>query len=138
MSHKLIRPRGFMKTVISQFYSLFREAMFENKLTASDISAAKGVHYTYVYNSIRNNANLTLQTADDMAKAAGYQMHVTFQPIDASRKTLTGTMDPKGALYTERRTKPKPAVEAVLVTAEKPADPAAALDAEIEALLADA
>lgn len=107
-----------MKNTIEQFYSLFREAMFANKLTASDISARKGVHYTYVYNSIRGNNNITLQTAQSLAEAAGYHLTLSFDPIDARSLTLTGNMDPTGPLYSERRkskTETTPAVPAVEV-----------------------
>ena len=128
-----------MKTVIQQFYSLFREAMFANKLTAADISARKGVHYTYVYNSIRNNANLTLQSAQDLAAAAGYELTITFAPKDGS-EPLSGKMDSSGPLFSQRRSraaaKAETTKESAVQTPSAP-EPAADLDSEIEALLSD-
>lgn len=120
-----------MKNTIQQFYSLFREAMHENKLTAADISAAKGVHYTYIYNSIRNNANLTLQTADDLARSAGYTLKLVFEPIDTAAK-LTGNMDSTGPLYSTR----KPKAQASVATLAS-ATPKSTLEDDIADLLKD-
>ncbi len=126
-----------MKSVISQFYSLFRESMFANKLTASDLSTRMGVHYTYIYNTIRKNANITLATAQKMAEAAGYNLVVTFEPIDTAAE-LVGTMDSTGGLYSQRRTKTAvKAAEAAEVEAEVAAQPSEAeLDTELAELLA--
>lgn len=136
-SNTTVRLRGNMKSPIQTFYSYLREAMFANKITASDISAHKGVHYTYIYNTIRKNANITLRTATQLAEAAGYHLEISFKPLDASKAVeLEGTFDPDGPIYTARRVKSK--AEASDAAAPADADKVAtdaALDAEIEALL---
>jgi transcriptional regulator with XRE-family HTH domain len=118
------------KSIKDQFYSLLREAMFANQLTASDLSQRKGVHYTYVYNSIRKTANLTFKSAQDLAAAAGYAVKLVFEPL-GGQPELTGSMDPEGKLFTARRA---PAVQAVQADLFKPTS----LDDEIESLLAGA
>jgi transcriptional regulator with XRE-family HTH domain len=126
-----------MNTANEQFYALLREAMFANKLTASDLSAAKGVHYTYIYNTIRKNANITMQTAEQLAEAAGYRLVLKFEPVGKSAE-LVGNMESHGPLYSERRTKiATTAAEAVLDEAEAAAQPEPeSLDAEVAELLA--
>jgi hypothetical protein len=126
-----------MKTLIEQFYSQFREAMFANKLTASDLSERRGVHYTYIYNSIRSNANMTLASAEQVASAAGYRLKLTFEPNNPSSQPLVGNMDAKGPLYSERRAKPKPTTTEPTVASEQAQlSTAADLDSEIDELLA--
>lgn len=126
-------------SAITQFYSLLREAMFENRLTAADISQRKGVHYTYIYNTIRKNANITLETAQQLAEASGYKLQVSFAP-QGSSKPLTGKMDSTGPLYTTR--KPRTANEGRPADPAQPqeepapaADPATSLEDEVNALL---
>lgn len=105
LTQSSITPRrGTMstQTAIEQFYAQLREASFVNKVTASDISAKKGVHYTYVYNTVRKNANVTLKTAEELADAAGYRLVMHFEPKGGSSE-LVGNMDPQGALFSERR-----------------------------------
>ncbi len=139
-----------MSTPTEQFYSLVREAMFANQLTASDLSSRMEVHYTYIYNTVRNNANVTLQSATNLAEAAGYHMRISFEPIPGRNAAeLTGTMEPTGKIYSRRRSKAEvdAAQKKVTVQAEDPktvdandvhVNPDANdLDAEIEALLGD-
>lgn len=133
-----------------QFYSQLREAMFANKLSASDLAQRKGVHYTYVYNTVRKNANITIKTAEELADAAGYTLQITFVP-KAESAELKGDMDPSGPIFSARR-KPgaapaakaeaQPEVEGEVVTEmaatldpEDGVAEAVTLDQEIEALL---
>lgn len=94
-----------MRTPIQAFYAYLREAMFANKITASRLSAEKGVHYTYIYNTLRKNANITMRTAQQLAEACGYHLNITFEPINASTPALAGTMAPDGPIFSARRSK---------------------------------
>lgn len=124
-----------MKHASEQLYSQLREAMFENKLTASDISQKMEVHYTYVYNTIRKNANITLDTAAKLAFAAGYDLQLTLVPRDGSAP-LTGTMDPQGPMFSARRKKVEPVVAVEATPAAEPAGVAEPItDDDINALL---
>lgn len=115
-----------MNTLKDQLFSQLREAMFENQLTASDLSQQNGTHYTYIYNTVRNNANVTLDTAQRLIEAAGYRAQLTFVPIDTA-KPLTGTMDPQGPLFTRRAPRGSKKAQA---EAEVTAQPTIALNAD--------
>lgn len=116
-----------IKSLIDQFYGQLREVMFANKLTSSDLAGLRGVHPTYIYNTIRSTKNLSLKTAQQLAEAAGYALKLTFVPTAAGRAPITGTMEADGKTFSRRRTKEQ-------IAAEAKAKEADALDAELEAL----
>ena len=86
----------------SQFYSLFREATFANKTTVAQAAANQDIHYTYIYNALRFQSNITLESADTLAKAVGYKLKLSFEPI-GSAPVLAGNMEPTGRLFYDRK-----------------------------------
>lgn len=123
-------------SVTEQYYDLLAEASHANRTTAADLAVAKGAHPTYIYNTVRNKANLTFRSAEQLAEAAGYRMTISFEPLDGTKATLTGTMK-GGNLYTERRVKPARAASSAAPAAGAPVSAqttAADLDAELAEL----
>lgn len=86
----------------AQFFSLILEAMQMRKISATQIAQESGTHYTYIYNSIRKNANMTMDVADRFARGAGYEMVVSFVPLDPDYPELTGEYDSTGPMFSGR------------------------------------
>lgn len=131
----------------SQYYSLMHEAMYENGLTTGHIAAEVGNHYTYIYNLMRQQSNMSFDTAERIARGAGYQMEIVLRPIDPSTHVeLKGDVPADIAVFTGRKARkskktaeaaaPAPAVEDTPEPAPAPAE--ASVEALVDELMAEA
>lgn len=119
----------------SQYYSLMHEAMHANGLTTGHIAAEVGNHYTYIYNLLRQQANMSFDTAERIARGAGYQMEIVLTPIDpATHVALKGTMPADSVVFNARKPRTKKTPEAAPVPEAAPeAAPVPEAEAEAEA-----